>query len=261
MNSGLPKCCSLWPGGRPAATVIDTARVCAHQYLRDLRTWRREVQAALGSDDVEWILQRDQWGTGHGALQACASFPTNTVLVRVRHRAADPARHSDQNWSRQRRRGRCECASQCIRRRNGLRARRPDAAGMSAPSSSKRMRGPEQWQYAKSFRTHGGSGGRLREWRWDWEGQRPARVLHDRCGGGRRAGRATPCEAKRLHQAAEVMGVNDKIQLEQVEALYRARAAAELLLEGRGRWDRREFDIRGDVTAGRDRVHRRQTRC
>jgi bifunctional UDP-N-acetylglucosamine pyrophosphorylase/glucosamine-1-phosphate N-acetyltransferase len=48
------------------------------------------------------------------------------------------------------------------------------------------------------------------------------------------------------------MGVNDKIQLAQVEALYRRERADELMLAGATLADPARIDIRGDVKVGRD---------
>jgi len=52
--------------------------------------------------------------------------------------------------------------------------------------------------------------------------------------------------------AAEVMGVNDKIQLAQVEACYRRRRAEELMLAGATLVDPARIDIRGEVEIERD---------
>ena len=48
------------------------------------------------------------------------------------------------------------------------------------------------------------------------------------------------------------MGVNDKLQLAQVEALYRRERAEELMLAGATLADPARIDIRGDVQVGRD---------
>jgi bifunctional UDP-N-acetylglucosamine pyrophosphorylase/glucosamine-1-phosphate N-acetyltransferase len=48
------------------------------------------------------------------------------------------------------------------------------------------------------------------------------------------------------------MGVNDKIQLAQVEALYRRERAEELMLAGATLADPARIDIRGEVKVGRD---------
>ena len=52
----------------------------------------------------------------------------------------------------------------------------------------------------------------------------------------------------------EVLGVNDKVQLAEVEAVHRRRRAQELMLQGVTLVDPARFDARGPVTAGRD-VH------
>src|ERR1700727_1067746 len=52
--------------------------------------------------------------------------------------------------------------------------------------------------------------------------------------------------------AAEVMGVNDKIQLAQVEAHYRKQRACELMLAGTTIADPARIDVRGDVEVERD---------
>jgi bifunctional UDP-N-acetylglucosamine pyrophosphorylase/glucosamine-1-phosphate N-acetyltransferase len=50
----------------------------------------------------------------------------------------------------------------------------------------------------------------------------------------------------------EVLGVNDKVQLAEVEAVYRRRRATELMLQGVSLADPARFDARGPVSAGRD---------
>ena len=50
----------------------------------------------------------------------------------------------------------------------------------------------------------------------------------------------------------EVLGVNDKVQLAEVEAVYRKRRATELMLQGVTLVDPARFDARGPVTVGRD---------
>lgn len=52
----------------------------------------------------------------------------------------------------------------------------------------------------------------------------------------------------------EVLGVNDKVQLAQLEALYRAQRVRDLMLAGATVIDPARVDIRGTVTIGRDVV-------
>jgi bifunctional UDP-N-acetylglucosamine pyrophosphorylase/glucosamine-1-phosphate N-acetyltransferase len=51
---------------------------------------------------------------------------------------------------------------------------------------------------------------------------------------------------------AEVLGVNDRIQLAGLEAMHRAECARELMLAGATLADPARIDVRGDVTVGRD---------
>jgi bifunctional UDP-N-acetylglucosamine pyrophosphorylase/glucosamine-1-phosphate N-acetyltransferase len=51
---------------------------------------------------------------------------------------------------------------------------------------------------------------------------------------------------------AEVLGVNDKAQLAELEALHRAERARELMVAGATLIDPSRIDIRGDVSVGRD---------
>ena len=47
---------------------------------------------------------------------------------------------------------------------------------------------------------------------------------------------------------AEVLGVNDKVQLAELEALHRAECARELMLAGATLADPARIDVRGEVT-------------
>jgi bifunctional UDP-N-acetylglucosamine pyrophosphorylase/glucosamine-1-phosphate N-acetyltransferase len=53
---------------------------------------------------------------------------------------------------------------------------------------------------------------------------------------------------------AEVLGVNDKVQLAELEALYRGERARELMVAGATVIDPARIDVRGEVTLGRDVV-------
>jgi len=51
---------------------------------------------------------------------------------------------------------------------------------------------------------------------------------------------------------AEVLGVNDKVQLAELEAMHRAERARELMVAGATLIDPSRIDIRGDISVGRD---------
>jgi bifunctional UDP-N-acetylglucosamine pyrophosphorylase/glucosamine-1-phosphate N-acetyltransferase len=61
-----------------------------------------------------------------------------------------------------------------------------------------------------------------------------------------------PVEAILAPGEAEVLGVNDKVQLAEVEAQLRQRRAIELMLQGATLADPARIDIRGQLTVGKD---------
>ena len=61
--------------------------------------------------------------------------------------------------------------------------------------------------------------------------------------------KVTPLIAPSL---AEVLGVNDKVQLAELETLHRAERARELMLAGATLADPARIDVRGEVSVGRD---------
>jgi bifunctional UDP-N-acetylglucosamine pyrophosphorylase/glucosamine-1-phosphate N-acetyltransferase len=94
--------------------------------------------------------------------------------------------------------------------------------------------------------------GRLRDWLLGLGNNNSQReyYLTDVVAGAVYAGARV--EAVRTLHAPEVMGVNDKIQLAQVEALYRRERAEELMLAGATLADPARIDIRGEVHVGND---------
>jgi bifunctional UDP-N-acetylglucosamine pyrophosphorylase/glucosamine-1-phosphate N-acetyltransferase len=63
--------------------------------------------------------------------------------------------------------------------------------------------------------------------------------------------KVTPLIASTL---AEVLGVNDKVQLAELEAMHRAERARELMVAGATVIDPARLDVRGEVTLGKDVV-------
>jgi bifunctional UDP-N-acetylglucosamine pyrophosphorylase/glucosamine-1-phosphate N-acetyltransferase len=94
--------------------------------------------------------------------------------------------------------------------------------------------------------------GKLREWLLGLGSNNSQReyYLTDVVAGAVKAGDRV--EAVRVASAAEVAGVNDKVQLAHVEALYRRERTEELMLAGATLVDPTRVDIRGEVEVGRD---------
>ena len=254
MNSDLPKV--LQPlAGRPLLQHVIGA-------ARDLRPTNIyvvyghggvQVQAALAHEHIEWILQADQLGTGHAVMQAMCVVPDDhTVLVLYGDvplirmasltklvAAADA--------------GALSLLSVNVDDATGYGRIVRDAAGHVSAIVEQKDATPEQLQIREvNSGLMAAPAGRLREWLLGLGRNNAQReyYLTDVVAGAVLAGDRV--EAIRCANAAEVMGVNDKIQLAQVEALYRRERADELMLAGATLADPARIDIRGDVKVGRD---------
>jgi bifunctional UDP-N-acetylglucosamine pyrophosphorylase / glucosamine-1-phosphate N-acetyltransferase len=254
MNSDLPKV--LQPlAGRPLLQhVIRTARELepANIYVV-YGHGGAQVQAALSQEPVEWILQANQLGTGHAVMQAMCVIPDDhTVLVlygdvplirapSLKKLVALAAEGTlallsvdldDAAGYGRILRGSDGRVSAIVEHRDAspaeLEIRELNSGLMAAPA------------------------GRLREWLLGLGSNNAAReyYLTDAVAGAVLGGYRV--DAVLTTRAAEVVGVNDKIQLAQVEALYRRERAEELMLAGATLVDPGRIDIRGNVEIERD---------
>jgi bifunctional UDP-N-acetylglucosamine pyrophosphorylase/glucosamine-1-phosphate N-acetyltransferase len=254
MNSGLPKV--LQPlAGQPLLRHVITAASAlnpANIYVV-YGHGGAQVQAALSHEPVEWVLQADQLGTGHAVMQAMCVIPDDhTVLVLYGDvplistgsltkliAAADAGALAILSVNLDEARG----YGRIMRNTEGqvvaivehqdaseeqLKIREVNSGLMAAPA------------------------GRLRDWLLGLGRDNTQReyFLTDVVAGAVKAG--TGVEAIPATSALEVAGVNDKIQLAQVEAGYRRLRAEELMLAGATLADPARIDIRGDVQVGRD---------
>ncbi|MDE2136675.1 MAG: bifunctional UDP-N-acetylglucosamine diphosphorylase/glucosamine-1-phosphate N-acetyltransferase GlmU, partial [Gammaproteobacteria bacterium] len=253
MRSAIPKV--LQPlAGRPLLEhVIDTARALAPAAIHVVYGHGGEqVRTALGAQPVGWVLQDPRRGTGHALLQAMPQIPDgHTVLVLYGDvpliRAATLA----------------ELLSRVGRGNLSLLTMKTDT-----PAG-----------YGRVVRARGGVR-RIVEEKDATRAQlairecntgvlaAPARLLR------RWLGRLKPDNSQREYYltdvvalavkdrvavkavvaatALEMLGVNDKAQLAEAEAGWRARAARELMLGGVTVADPARLEVRGHVSYGAD---------
>jgi bifunctional UDP-N-acetylglucosamine pyrophosphorylase/glucosamine-1-phosphate N-acetyltransferase len=83
MNSDLPKVLQPLAGSPLLQHVIRTARALNPANIAVVYGHGgAQVQAAFDHEDVDWVLQADQLGTGHAVMQAMLTIPDDhTVLV------------------------------------------------------------------------------------------------------------------------------------------------------------------------------------
>ena len=254
MNSDLPKV--LQPlAGRPLLQhVIDTARDLHPTNIYVVYGHGgAQVQAALAHEHVEWILQADQLGTGHAVMQAMCVIPDDhTVLVLYGDvpliRAASLTKLTAAADD-----GALAVLSVYPDNPAGYGRIVRDAAGQVTAIVEQKDASSEQLQIREvNSGLMAAPAGRLREWLLGLGRNNSQReyYLTDVVTGAVQAGNRV--DAALTVHPSEVMGVNDKIQLAQVEAAYRRERAEELMLAGATLADPARIDIRGDVEVGRD---------
>jgi bifunctional UDP-N-acetylglucosamine pyrophosphorylase/glucosamine-1-phosphate N-acetyltransferase len=254
MNSDLPKVLQPLAGQPLLQHVIGAAHGVNPEHIYVVYGHGgAQVQAALAHENVEWILQAEQLGTGHAVMQAMCVIPDDhTVLVlfgdvplisagsltKLVTAAGD---------------GALAILSVNLEDSGGYGRIVRNAEGGVAAIVEHQDASPEQLQIREvNSGLMAAPAGRLREWLLGLGRDNTQReyFLTDVVAGAAKAG--VRVEALPAVNALEVAGVNDKIQLAQVEAGYRRQRAEELMLAGATLADPLRIDIRGDVQVGRD---------
>ena len=256
MASELPKVLQPLAGRPLLAHVIDTARLLRPAAIHVVHGHAGErVREAFPDEAIHWTLQAEQLGTGHAVLQALAAIPDeHTVLVLygdvplVRTTTlADLV-------------GRAGPTSLAL-----LTAVLPDPAGYGRVIRDTTGRVARIVEHKDANRKElavaevntgllAAPAGRLRRWlsalgRDNAHGEY---YLPDCIVAAVRDGIAI--EAVVAASATEVLGVNDKLQLAEVEAAHRRECATELMRAGVTIVDPARIDVRGEVQCGRDVV-------
>jgi bifunctional UDP-N-acetylglucosamine pyrophosphorylase / glucosamine-1-phosphate N-acetyltransferase len=254
MNSDLPKV--LQPlAGRPLLQhVIGAARgVNPDNIYVVYGHGGAQVQAALAHENVEWILQAEQLGTGHAVMQAMCVIPDDhTVLVLY---GDVPLIRSATLQKLVAAAGEGALAMLTVNLEDAAGYGRivRDSQGAVSAIIEHKDATPEQLQIREvNSGLMAAAAGPLREWLLGLGRNNTQReyFLTDVVAGAVQAN--TRVDAILAANPTEVAGVNDKIQLAQVEAGHRRARAEELMLAGATLADPTRIDIRGDVQVGRD---------
>jgi bifunctional UDP-N-acetylglucosamine pyrophosphorylase / glucosamine-1-phosphate N-acetyltransferase len=254
MNSDLPKVLQPLAGEPLLKHVISAARALTPNDIYVVYGHGgAQVQAALGHEAVEWILQAEQLGTGHAVMQAMCVIPDDhtvlvlygdvpligaTSLIKLVAAAGE---------------GALAILSVDLEDTAGYGRIVRDAEGRVAAIVEHKDASAEQLQIREvNSGLMAAPAGRLREWLLGLGRDNTQReyFLTDVVAGAAKAG--IRVEAIPAASALEVAGVNDKIQLAQVEAGLRRQRAQELMLAGATLADPLRIDIRGDIQVGRD---------
>ncbi len=257
MKSDLPKV--LQPvAGRPLLQhVIDSARQLAASDIHVVYGHGGErVRETLGAENVAWTLQAEQLGTGHAVQQAMPAVPDDHLVLILFGdvplvQAATMQRLVEAAASGE------ALGVLSVRMRDPTgygRIVRDRAGTVARIVEHKDANQKERAIDEVNTGLMAASAKRMREWLAQLrnDNTQSEYYLTDVVVMAAKAG--LKVNAILADSEDEVLGVNDKVQLAEVEAIYRKRRATELMLQGVTLVDPARFDARGSVTAGRD-VH------
>lgn len=253
MRSALPKVLHTVAGKAMLGHVIDTARQLNPQKIHVVIGHGAElVRERLAADDLNFVLQREQLGTGHAVAQALPALSAERVLIlygdvplievetlqRLLLQVSDQqlglltVNLNDPTGYGRIVRDQAGCVKAIVEHKDASdeqRAIREGNTGILAVPGKK-----------------------LGDWlgRLSNSNAQGEYYLTDVIAMAVADGLVVATE-----QAAdemEVLGANDRIQLSQLERHYQYRAARRLMLQGVTLIDPARFDLRGEVTVGRD---------
>ncbi|HEY4447940.1 MAG TPA: bifunctional UDP-N-acetylglucosamine diphosphorylase/glucosamine-1-phosphate N-acetyltransferase GlmU [Steroidobacteraceae bacterium] len=254
MKSALPKVLQPLAGRALLEHVIDTARSLAPQAIHVVYGHGGElVRSALAGAPVSWTLQAQQLGTGHALLQAMPQIPDDhrvlvlygdvpligraTLLQLLELAGADALSLLTARFDGP------EGYGRVVRSARGLVQKIIEQK--DATARERAIRECNTGVLVSPAR-------RLRGWlaRLTTANSQGEYYLTDVI--ALAVKQKVPVRALLTSQPSEVLGVNDKAQLAQLESLCRARRAEELLAAGVTLADPARVDVRGTLTHGRD---------
>jgi bifunctional UDP-N-acetylglucosamine pyrophosphorylase/glucosamine-1-phosphate N-acetyltransferase len=253
MRSALPKVLHPVAGKSMLGHVIDSARLLKPQGIHVVIGHGAElVRERLAADDLNFVLQTEQLGTGHAVAQALPALSAERVLILY----GDVPLIEVETLQR--------LLQQVSEQQLGLltvNLKDPSGYGRIVRDGSGVVKAIVEHKDASAEQrliSEGNTGilavpgKRLGDWlgRLSNSNAQGEYYLTDVIAMAVADGLVVATE-----QAAdemEVLGANDRIQLAQLERHYQYRAARRLMVQGVTLIDPARFDLRGEVTVGRD---------
>jgi bifunctional UDP-N-acetylglucosamine pyrophosphorylase/glucosamine-1-phosphate N-acetyltransferase len=253
MRSALPKVLHTIAGKSMLAHVIDTARQLKPQSIHVVIGHGAErVREQLAAADLNFVLQTEQLGTGHAVAQAQPPLTAERVLIlygdvpliEVATLERLLARVSEQQLG---------LLTVNLNDPTGYgRIVRNDSGVVNAIVEHKDATAEQRLINEGNTGILAVPGKRLGEWlgRLSNSNVQGEYYLTDVIAMAVADGLVVATE--QAVDEMEVLGANDRIQLSQLERHYQYRAARRLMVQGVTLIDPARFDLRGEVTVGRD---------
>lgn len=253
MRSAIPKVLHPIAGQSMLAHVLQTARVLKPNSIQVvIGHGAEQVREQLAADDVSFVVQNEQLGTGHAVAQAIPYLKAQNTLVLY---GDVPLIESTTLDSLLTQLAADSMALLTVNLANPAgygRIVRNNAGAVQAIVEHKDAK-PEQLKICE------GNTGILaapREHLTDWLGRlsnsnaQGEYYLTDIIAMAVADGLRVATET--ANDAMEVQGANDRLQLSELERHYQQRAARRLMAQGVTLLDPERFDVRGEVSVGRD---------
>ncbi len=256
MHSDLPKVLQPLAGQPLLRHVIATARALEPASIQVVYGHGGErVREALSDEPVSWVHQAEQLGTGHALKQAAPALAGDeTVLVLYGDVPLITAATLRALLERARTGG-TVLLTATLEDPSGYGRIVRDARGRVRRIVEERDATRRELAIREcSTGVLAAPAGRLKKWLGRLRNENAQREYYLTDAIAMAVAERVAVEPLVAASATEVLGVNDKVQLAQVEAEHRRRQVRELLIAGVTILDPQRLDVRGSVRAGRDVV-------
>lgn len=255
MQSALPKVLHRLAGRPLLSHVIDTARLLSPGKICVVVGHGGEtVKQSLPGDDLIWIEQSQQLGTGHAVMQALPSLHQNGVTLILYGDVPLIQAQTLQALLAQTREGGCALLTALVDDPAGYGRIVRDAATQAIQAIVEQKDASAVQQQIREINTGimAIPNAYLHQWLPKLENNNAQReyYLTDVVAMAVRQG--VPVASAQTGTLSEVMGVNSKRQLAELERIYQKEYAEKLLDQGVQLTDPLRIDIRGQLNCGTD---------
>jgi bifunctional UDP-N-acetylglucosamine pyrophosphorylase / glucosamine-1-phosphate N-acetyltransferase len=254
MNSDLPKVLQPLAGQPLLRHVIRAARGLNPDNVYVVYGHGgAQVQAALAQEDVEWILQADQLGTGHAVMQAMSVIPDDHIVLVLYGDVPLIRSPSMTKLVAAAERGELAILTVNLDDATGYGRIVRDTQGRVVSIVEHKDASTAELRISEvNSGLMAAPALPLRQWLLGLNRNNAQREYFLTDVVARAVQANIRVDAVLAAGSVEVMGVNDKLQLAQAEAGYRREKAEALMVAGATLADPARIDIRGDVQVGKD---------
>lgn len=242
-------------GGRPMlAHVVRTAQALeADAVYGVVGHGGREVRSALAALPVKWVEQKDQLGTGHAVLQALPSIPADHLVLVLYGDVPLISAATLQRLIAAAGSSAMALLTTHLNDPSGYGRIIRDAKGDVIAIVEHKDASPGQREITEiNTGMLAAQAGQLRKWVMALDNKNSQGEFYLTDVIAMAVKDEVPIKTVYPAAASEIMGVNNKVQLAELERIYQRQHAYRLLEQGVTLIDPARLDVRGDISTGRD---------